>query len=132
MDAAVAKPCCASAALVEVAAASLEPLVDDAVELPVVLDAEDEFEELEELEALAVPEALAVGAVGANAVLPTPNPSEAGAVAVPPIVIVSLLSRLVMTSWPLALSEAVTFALVGRSTLRALIRSPTVSLPVDT
>jgi hypothetical protein len=38
---------------------------------------------------------------------------------------------LVMTNWPPALIEAVTCALVERSTLMALIRSPTVSVPVD-
>jgi len=38
---------------------------------------------------------------------------------------------LVMTSWSLVLTDATTCALVGRSMLRALIRSPTVSVPVD-
>jgi hypothetical protein len=50
---------------------------------------------------------------------------------VPPIFIVSVSFLPVITSSPRLLSEAVTCALVGRSTLIALIRSPIVSVPVD-
>jgi hypothetical protein len=49
----------------------------------------------------------------------------------PPTVIVSVSSLLVITSWPWLLSDAVTFALPTRLTLMALIRSATVSVPVD-
>ena len=55
----------------------------------------------------------------------------AASVPLPTIRIGLDLFLLVVTSWPLPLSEAVTCALVGRSTLMASIRSPTVSVPVD-
>lgn len=49
----------------------------------------------------------------------------------PPMVMVSVVLRLLMTRSPRLLSEAVTAALPTRSLLSAFIRPPTVSLPVD-
>jgi len=106
------------AAALDEAAEALAPLDDESV---------DELEEA--VDELEVDEGLA--AVGRKVSLPTPKPIAAASAPLPPTKIELLSPRLVMTSWPLALSEAVTFALVGRSTLMALIRSPMVSVPVD-
>lgn len=131
MDAALVRPCRARAWPIGVTV-SLDWLVDD--------ELVDEFEELDDDEApelldafaaLDAAEELAVGWVGEKTVLPVPKPIAAAAVPVPAIVMMSLVFLLVKTSSPLALSAAVTLALVGRSTLTALIRSATVSVPVD-
>lgn len=100
------------------------------VELLVPLDAElaGAVEGVEEPDAAEEPED---GAVGWKPAFPTPKPMAVASVPLPTIAIESLSFRLVITSWPLAFSDAVTCALVGRSMLMALIRSPTVSVPVD-
>lgn len=101
----------------------LELLADELVEL---LDGLDELDDAAEdaVEELAA-------ALGRKVLWPAPKPMAAAAVPLPPMKIELLSSRLVMTSWPLALSDAVTLALVGRSTLMALRRSATVSVPVE-
>ena len=71
------------------------------------------------------------GAVGSKAELPTPKPMAAASVPLPTTAIESLSFLLVMTSLPELLSDALTCALVGRSRLIALIKSPTVSVPVE-
>jgi len=111
----------------------VELLVDELPELfePLDEDPVDELEEVEEAEELEELEELADGAVGAKVSFLTPKPRTAASVPLPTIAIVSFSFRLVITSLPLLLSDAVTCALVGRSTLMALIRSPTVSVPVD-
>ena len=103
----------------------VEALVEDCAEL---LDAVDELEEPEELDAL---EALADGSFGLKVLLVTPKPIAAASMPLPPTVIKSVLFLAVSTNWPLPLSDAVTWALVGRSILSASIRSPIVSLPVE-
>lgn len=120
-----------------------DALVDDPVALVLVPDlasvAEleeagecEEFEEPDELvEELDEFEVVADGSFGVKLSLPLPKPMAAAAVPVP-LTVIKLVSFLaVRTSWPLLLREALTCALVGRSTLMALIRSATVSLPVD-
>ena len=107
-----------------------ELLVDDPVELFDPLD-EDPVDELEEVEELEAPEEPEDGAVGAKVLFLPPKPMIEASVPLPTIAIVSFSFRLVITSCPLPLSDAVTCALEGRSTLMALIRSPTVSVPVD-
>ncbi len=95
---------------------------DDVAELPVPVDEE----------AVDEPVALAeLGVVGWAELFLAPNPIAAASVPLPTTAIESLLFMLVMTNWPCALIEAVTCALVGRSMLMALMRSPTVSVPVD-
>ena len=74
--------------------------------------------------------ALAEGKVGLKVLWPTPKPIAAASVPLPPTVIKLVSFLAVRTSWPRPLSDAVTCALVGRSTLMASIRSPTVSVPV--
>jgi hypothetical protein len=80
----------------------VEALVDEPVELLVPLDGEaaDELEELEELDE---------GAVGWNVVFPVPKPTFDAKM--PPTVTVSVLLLPAITSSPLLLSHAVTFAL---------------------
>ena len=99
------------------AAVLFEVLADE----PLVALADDCDEAAGEVEA----------AFGKKVLLPTPKPIAAASLPLPPTKIALVSSRLVMTSWLPALIEAVTFALVGRSTLMALMRSPTVSVPVD-
>lgn len=104
------------------------------VDLVELLDV-DELDELEDVvdvdDVELVGDVVVLGAVGVNVVCPTLKPSAAASVPLPEIVMSAVLFRAVMTSWPLLLSEAVTCALVERLTLSALIRSPTVSVPVD-
>lgn len=101
------------------AAALFVALTDEP--LVVLADDCDDAEEAGEVEA----------AFGKKVLLPTPKPIAAASLPLPPTKIALVSSRLVMTSWLPALIEAVTFALVGRSTLMALMRSPTVSVPVE-
>jgi len=113
-----------------------DALVDDPVELVVVPDlASVELEavdELDEPEELAEAEELVVdGSFGLKLSLPRPKPMAAASLPLPPTVIKLVSFLAVNTNWPLLLREAVTCALVGRSTLIALIKSATVSLPVD-
>jgi hypothetical protein len=100
-------------------AAVLEVLAD---ELLVAL--EDEFEEAEDAGEVEA-------AFGRKVLFPTAKPIAEESAPLPPMKIALVRSLLVITSWPLALSDAVTFALVGRSILMALIRSPMVSVPVE-
>ena len=103
-------------------------VVEDPVEalVPLVAGAVDEFEELEEL--LGAVEALE-GAVGRKLSFPEPKPTAAALL--PPTVIAATSSLPVMTRSPLLLSHAATFAWPETLALRALIKLPTVSLPVD-
>lgn len=110
---------------------SVEVVVLEAVlELLVLFDA-DPVDELEALEELAVLAGLADGGVGLKVVCPTPKPMADASVPVPPIVMNAVSFLPVITSWPRLFSDAVTCALVDRFTLRASIRSPTVSVPVE-
>jgi hypothetical protein len=105
-------------------------VLDDAVDAEVdASEAPSELEEPEEAEELEEPDEL--GAVGVKVLFVTPKPMALASVPLPLIVIVSVSFLLVITSWPVLLIVAVTCALVGRSTLRVLIRSATVSFPVD-
>ena len=106
-----------------VLAAALEVLADELL-VPLDEDFVDETDEVEDAEEVEA-------AFGRNALFPTAKPMAAASVPLPPMKIALVTSLLVITSWPLALSEAVTFALVGKSTLMALMRSPMVSVPVD-
>ena len=81
-----------------------------------------------ELEAVEELEAMEEGVIGVKLSLPVPKPSAAASLPLPSIVMMSLVFRAVMTSLPLPLSDAVTKA---GPELMALIRSPTVSSPVD-
>jgi hypothetical protein len=90
---------------------------DGVVELPV--------EEFDDELAVADP-----GVIGCAELFFEPNPTAAASVPLPTTAIESLLFLLVITSLPPE-TEAVTCALVGRSTLMALTRSPIVSVPVD-
>lgn len=83
---------------------------------------------LEELEALEEPAAVAAGAFGTKLLLPVPNPSAAASSPLPSTVTISVWFLAVMTSFPAPLIEAVTKAAPA---LMALIRSATVSVPVD-
>jgi hypothetical protein len=90
-----------------------------------------EFEALDELEALEeldVSEVLEVGVFGVKLLLPVPNPSAAASLPLPSTVTISLSFLAVMTSFPLPAIVAVTKA---GPELIALMRSATVSLPVD-
>lgn len=106
----------------------VELVVDDPVELGVLL--EEAFADEVFVDDEAVLE-LAAAFLGKAVLLPRPKPMAAASVPLPPMKIALLVSRLVMTNWPSVLSLAVTLALVGRSRLRALRRSATVSVPVD-
>ncbi len=100
-------------------AALLDPLLDPPAEAAV--------EPVEPFDADEEPEPL----LARNVLLPTPKPMAAASLPLPPIKIALLVSLLVMTNLPWALSEAVTLALVGRFRLMAFRRSATVSVPVD-
>jgi hypothetical protein len=106
-----------------VLAALLEVLADELL-VPLEDEPADEFEETED-----------VGEVeadfGKKVLFPTAKPMAAASLPLPPTKIALVSSLLVITSWPLALSDAVTFALVGRSTLMVPMRSAIVSVPVD-
>lgn len=96
-----------------------DPLADDAVDAFEVaeLDTLDELEELDE------------GATGWKLEFLAPKPTfEANR---PPTETETVLLFPVRTSLPPALSDAVTCAFFGPLVLIALIRSPTVSVPVD-
>ncbi len=80
---------------------------------------------------VVVPDVVLDGVVGCAELFLVPKPIAAASVPLPTTAIESLLFLLVMIRRPLLLSDAVTCALVGRSTLMALIRSPIVSVPVD-
>lgn len=86
------------------------------------------FDAPDELGVLA---ASAFGLAGKNVSCPTVKPIAAASLPLPPMKIASVEFLLVMTNWPLLFSDTVTFAFVGKSILMALIRSPTVSVPVD-
>ncbi len=103
---------------------------DGPVELLVPLDEEPvaEFDELEELEVL---EKLEEGLVGAKVSCPAPKPMAAASVPLPPTVTELVASLLAITRSPLLLSQAATFAWPATFALMALIRSPTVSVPVE-
>lgn len=88
----------------------------------VVLEVLEAFGEPEE------PDAVDDGVVGVKLLLPMPKPSAAASLPLLSTVTVSLLSLAVITNLPLLLIEAVTNA---GPELMALIRSATVSLPVD-
>ena len=94
---------------------ALVPLEDEPV---------DDFDDAEDGEGLEA-------ALGRKVLLPVPKPIAAASLPLPPTKIALVTSLLVITSWPPALIDAITFALVGRSTLMVLIRSATVSVPVD-
>lgn len=102
---------------------------DDALELCEPLDPLDD-ELVPELE-VELAELDFGGAGGWKAALPTPKPIADASVPLPTTATESLSFLLVITSLPALLSEAVTCALVGRSRLIALIRLPTVSVPVE-
>lgn len=105
-----------------------EELVD-LLDVLLLLDVELVFEALEELEELDAVDALDVfAAVGVKLLLPVPKPSAAASLPLPSMVMMSVVFRAVMVRWPLALSDAVTNA---GPELMALMRSPTVSVPVD-
>ena len=114
--------CSAVAELNRTAAGELVGMVlDDPAELLVPLVDAEELEELGELE---------VGAVGWKLAFLAPKPTSDAKSPPTETEFISLLP--VRTSWPSALSDAVTCALVATfGLLMALIRSPTVSVPVD-
>jgi hypothetical protein len=100
-------------------------------ELEVLLDEELGLVELVADDVLAVVEELGAAeeaAFGVKLLFPVPKPSAAASLPLPSIVMMSLVSRDVMARWPLALSDATTNA---GPELMALMRSPTVSVPVD-
>jgi len=138
MPAAEERFCSASAKRLGMAV-PLELLVDGPVALPDPRDVLDPLApavegpdvELAEAEVPEVAVELLGGSGGWKALLPVPKPMAAASVPLPTIAMESLSFRLVITNLPCALSDAVTWALVGRSTLMALIRLPIVSLPVD-
>ncbi len=104
----------------------LVPLVDAAAVVE-ELEGGDEAEELEALEELGE---LEVGAVGWKLAFLAPKPTFDAKR--PPTETESVSLLPVRTSWPPALSDAVTCALAAMfGLLMALIRSPTVSVPVD-
>ncbi len=127
MDAAVVMFCRASdefvGVLVELAFEVLWEEVFEAL-VPPEDGPVDDFEEVEDV-------GWVEAALGRKVSLPTPKPIAAASLPLPPTKIALVVSLLVITSWPPALSDAVTFALVGRSTLMVLMRSAMVSVPVE-
>jgi len=103
----------------------LVPLDDDAA---AELEAPDDAEEPDEPDDPDDPDALEA-APGVKLLLPAPNPIVGAKV--PPTTTGSLANFAVMTRLPLPLSDALTCALPGRLVLSALMRFPTVSLPVE-
>ena len=90
------------------------------------------LERLDESEAPAEPEVLDEPdetVCGEKLAFPEPKPSDDALL--PPIEMVSWLSLLVITRSPLPLMKALTLALPDLPLLMALIRSPTVSFPVE-
>lgn len=100
----------------------LDLLVDD------VLVPEVELVSVEEVDALDEVVAVEEAACGLKVSFSLPKPSAAASLPLPETVTVSVSSLAVMTKLPLELIEAVTKALPE---FMALIRSPTVSVPVD-